>query len=81
MIKTGPAMMRGDRIFKGCMVLKNMALKVHSWMVKNLEEPFLKAEMAKAVPSEKRNGTATAIHITVAGVLVLIVCWLFTSVA
>lgn len=62
------------------MVLKNLALKVHSWMEKNLEEPFFEAEMKRAVPSEKRDGASTAIHFSVAAGLVLMVCWLYASV-
>lgn len=60
--------------------MKKLALKFNSWMERNLEEPFVRAEMARAVPTGGRDRTSTAIHLTVAAGLVLMVCWLFVSV-
>lgn len=62
------------------MVLKNLALRIHSWMEHNLEKPFFEAEMRRAVPSDKKDGASTKIHFSVAAGLVLMICWLYVSV-
>lgn len=49
-------------------------------MERNLEDPFFKAEMTRATPSKERDGTTTAIHISIAAALVMMVCWLFVAV-
>lgn len=60
--------------------MKNLLEKISTWMERNLEEPFFKAEMARAVPSRQGDGTSTAVHVSVAAGLVIMVCWLLSSV-
>ena len=48
-------------------------------MENNLERPFFEAEMARAVPSEKKGGFYTAIHLTVVGGVVLTVGWILLA--
>ncbi|MFZ5634649.1 MAG: hypothetical protein ACOY40_17615 [Bacillota bacterium] len=59
--------------------MKNTVKKIHSWMERNLEEPFLKAEMARAEPSEKTNGLSTGVQFTAAAGLAVLVCWVVAS--
>lgn len=60
--------------------MKSLVVKINSWMERNLEAPFFKAEMARAVPSKERDGATTAIHVFIAAALVMMVCWLFVAV-
>ncbi|MHB8918008.1 MAG: hypothetical protein ACYC4H_08285 [Desulfocucumaceae bacterium] len=60
--------------------MKSLVVKIHSWMERNLEDPFFKAEMARATPSKERDGATTAIHISIAAALVMMVCWLLVTV-
>lgn len=53
--------------------------RIHSWMERNLERPFFEAEMARAIPSEKKGGVSTAVYLISAGGVVLTVSWLFLS--
>ena len=55
-------------------------MKIHSWMERNLEDPFFKAEVARAIPSKERDGATTAIHVFIAAALMMMVCWLFVAV-
>lgn len=55
--------------------MKNLLGRVDAWMRRNLEDPFLKAEMARAVPSRQRDRASTAVHVSVAGGLVIMICW------
>ncbi|MCL6479263.1 MAG: hypothetical protein K6T65_12790 [Peptococcaceae bacterium] len=59
--------------------MKDVVKKIHSWMERNLEEPFLKAEMARAEPSEKSNGLSRGVQYTAAVGLVVLVCWVVAS--
>ncbi|MFZ5642723.1 MAG: hypothetical protein ACOY46_03925 [Bacillota bacterium] len=58
----------------------NKLISIHSWMEKNLERPFFEAEMARAVPSGKKGGFYAAIHLTVAGGVVLTVGWILLTI-
>lgn len=40
--------------------MKKTAAKLHAWMEKNLEEPLLRAEMARAEASDKSGGAIGA---------------------
>ncbi len=64
---------------KGRGHLKKLVMKITSWMERNLEEPLVKAEMARAAPARKKNGAATVVHLFVAAGLVVMICWLFFS--
>jgi len=45
-------------------------------MERNLERPFFEAEMARAVPSGKKDGFSIAVHLTAVGGIVLTVSWI-----
>jgi len=65
---------------KGCVSLENISAKFHSWMERNLEEPFFRAEMVKAEPSGSKNGFSSKIHFSAAAGMILLVAWLIVSV-
>lgn len=55
--------------------------KIHHWMEQNLEDPFVRAEMARAEPTGKTSGASTVVYVSVALGLVTMICWLFASMA
>jgi len=61
---------------EGGLVLRNKAVKFHLWMERNLQDSFLKAEMERARPMEKRNGASTGVCFITAVGLVAMVCWI-----
>jgi hypothetical protein len=56
-----------------------MAARFHQWMVKNLQEPFFEAEMARAESSGHTNPAAAKIQFFAAAGIILSVCWLVVS--
>ncbi|HBV99287.1 MAG: hypothetical protein JL50_06475 [Peptococcaceae bacterium BICA1-7] len=56
-----------------------MANRLQVWMEKNLEEPFFKAEMARAESSGQDNPAAAKIQFFAAAGIILTVCCLVVS--
>lgn len=59
--------------------MSNKAAKFHLWMERNLQDPFLEAEMARARPMEKGNGVSTGVYFAAAVGLVTMVCWVVAT--
>lgn len=56
-----------------------MTTRLQVWMEKNLEEPFFKAEMARAESSGQDNPAAAKVHFFAAAGIILSVCWLIVA--
>ncbi|MFZ5595721.1 MAG: hypothetical protein ACOY31_01755 [Bacillota bacterium] len=52
--------------------------KLHAWMERNLERPFVEAEMLRAEPTEKSGRLSSFAHLAAAAGMIVMVCWLTT---
>ncbi|MFZ5646239.1 MAG: hypothetical protein ACOY30_01300 [Bacillota bacterium] len=52
--------------------MKNAAVKFHAWMERNLEEPFFRAEMARAGMMNKKGIAVKGRYAAMTGLLVIV---------
>lgn len=60
--------------------MKNNVVKLHSWMERNLEKPFVRAEMVRAQASEKDDRLSAGVQYTAVAGLMALVCWMVVVV-